>query len=103
MPWMDAGLAGDFGVDTLKPVALSGHNLILIRTAEGFRCFKDECSHQPVPLSEFGEVSGGRLVCHAHGAVFEVNDGGRPLCFPAVDSLVEFQVRIEGGILRVFV
>jgi nitrite reductase/ring-hydroxylating ferredoxin subunit len=53
----------------------------------------DQCPHQPVPLSEFGEVmalgssQSSVLVCHAHQAVFDLEKGGTCISGPALCGL----------------
>jgi nitrite reductase/ring-hydroxylating ferredoxin subunit len=76
------------------------HELILVRTGSAIQCFKDVCSHQDVKLSEFGEIIHGVIQCFAHGARFDPKNGA-PLCFPAKNSLEQYDVKIEDG--KVFV
>lgn len=101
--WIDVGAVADFSENELRPFSFGGRDVVVVKTSEGFFCFKDECSHQPVRLSDFGEVSGRNLLCHAHGACFDLSSAGRPLCFPAVNALECFRVRvIESRVLISF-
>ncbi|MFW7378591.1 MAG: Rieske (2Fe-2S) protein [Oligoflexus sp.] len=76
---------------------LQGLSLILFALEDDRpACFLDRCSHQDVRLSDFGKRSGDRLLCFAHGAVFDLHDGGvlRP---PACEALSSFPCRYQGG------
>jgi len=103
MPWVEVGPVSAFPLHSLKPVAVHGEQLVVAHTEHGWVCFRDECSHQPIPLSEFGEIIGDKLICHAHGAVFSLNGGGKPLCFPAVDSLSAYSIKIDGDIIYILI
>lgn len=81
------GLAAEFPEGTIVGKTVAGTEVILIRRLGQLQCYLDRCSHQPVKLSEFGEVSGGRLVCHAHGGTFDLDGKGRVLCDPPLDAL----------------
>lgn len=84
------------------PREIAGRPLIIITVNGSPLCFNDECAHQPVKLSEFGELGpGGYLMCHAHGACFDLKNGGLPLCFPATEALTEWKTRVVGGNLEV--
>ncbi len=95
--WHLVGLVDSFLMGVLTPLSLNERELVVVRTPEGVYCFDDQCAHQPVRLSEFGEFYQGQVVCHAHGARFELGQGGKPLCFPAVDSITMHQTRIQEG------
>lgn len=73
---------------------------IIVRSRSGvLAAFIDECSHQPVPLSEFGEIQGEVIVCHAHGACFGLGSNQRsPGCVlagPAKDPLKSIPTRVD--------
>jgi len=49
---------------------LLGINLVFFRTKEGIKCFKDQCPHRGVALSN-GMVANDELQCHYHGWSFD--------------------------------
>jgi nitrite reductase/ring-hydroxylating ferredoxin subunit len=81
------GGAAEFAEGAIVPRRVAGVEVILIRRLGQIQCYLDQCSHQPIKLSEFGEVSAGRLVCHAHGGTFDLDAKGRVVCDPPVDAL----------------
>jgi nitrite reductase/ring-hydroxylating ferredoxin subunit len=66
-------------------------------------CFLDQCAHQPVKLSEFGEIRSRVLVCHAHGGGFDLARGGKVLCGPPKEPLKGFKCREENGEVTVII
>jgi nitrite reductase/ring-hydroxylating ferredoxin subunit len=86
-----AGTPADFLEGQIVPRQLGGKDLILIRVQGQLMCFLDQCSHQPVKLSEFGEIREGVLVCHAHGGGFDLARGGMVLCGPPREPLKTFE------------
>ncbi|HET9514157.1 MAG TPA: cytochrome P450 [Gemmatimonadales bacterium] len=59
------------------PYALSaGCDVVVVRTAGGFRAFEGRCPHQGALLGE-GEMEGGLLVCRNHRWRFDPADGHR--------------------------
>ncbi len=95
--WVDVGAESDFALGSITPVVVNEENLIVVKSSSGLQCYVDECTHQPVPLSDFGEVVGDRLVCHAHGGQFDLRCGGKALCFPVVDSLKIRELKLVGN------
>jgi naphthalene 1,2-dioxygenase ferredoxin component len=93
--WIDVGTELDFKLNSLTPVRVAGQRLIIVNSSAGIQCFVDECTHQPIPLSDFGEVLDGRLICHAHGGQFDLECRGKALCFPLSQDLKSFNVKIE--------
>ncbi len=61
--------------------------VIVIRRLGKLHCFRDLCSHQPVKLSDFGELQNGRLICHAHAGLFDIENDGRVLSGPPLEPL----------------
>ncbi len=95
--WRLLGPLSNFPRGVIVPCQLGTRSLIVVHLGDSFYCFNDECAHQPVKLSEFGELgSSGVLLCHAHGACFDLRNGGLPLCFPAEESLVSWKTRVNG-------
>lgn len=86
-----AGKPADFPEGQMVARSLGGHDLIFVRLKGKLLCFLDQCAHQPVKLSEFGEIREGILVCHAHGGGFDLAKGGRVLCGPPRDPLTGYE------------
>ncbi|MEE4273713.1 MAG: FAD-dependent oxidoreductase [Thermoanaerobaculales bacterium] len=68
--------------------------LILLRAQGEIRAFSGRCPHQDAPLAD-GLLSGNRLVCPWHQAVFRASDG-ELLEPPSLDRLEVFDVEILG-------
>jgi 3-phenylpropionate/trans-cinnamate dioxygenase ferredoxin subunit len=94
--WVQVGTLKDMPEDQIIPVSLHGTDYILIRRGDAVSAFLDLCSHQQIKLSEFGEIQRGVLVCHAHGAAFDC-ENGQELCFPASAPLQSIPTRIHAG------
>ncbi len=98
-----AGISADFPEGRMVTRHIEGRDLVFLRRQGRMTCFADECPHQPVKLSEFGEVQGGRLVCHAHGGTFDLDGGGRVLCPPPLEGLHCFVVTEKNSQVTVFI
>lgn len=73
MPLINLSL-NDIPLDTPVPVEDSGSAVVVIRSAEGVRAYKDLCPHAFWPLSA-GAVNNGVLECPGHGWEFNVETG----------------------------
>ena len=98
-----AGSSDEFPEGKIVAKRLAGKNIILIRRQGVVQCYLDQCAHQPVKLSEFGEVREGRLVCHAHGGAFDLDNHGSVLCGPAIEALMGFRCDEGSGQVIVFI
>jgi len=97
------GLSSEFEEGAIVARKIGGTDLIFVRSRGKLRCFLDECSHQPVRLSDFGEVRGDRLTCHAHGGGFDLSCGGRAVCGPPRESLKEYRCIESSGQVSVII
>ena len=97
------GRSTDFSEGVLVARSIEGVEVILARVGGRVVCFLDQCSHQPVKLSEFGEIRSGVLVCHAHGGGFDLARGGKVLCGPPKGPLKGFHCHEENGEVSVIV
>ncbi len=79
----------------VKSFVLDNEVIAVCNTDDGFYAFKDQCSHQELPLSD-GELEGNVIMCAYHGAKFDVRTG-EPLCLPAFEPIETYEVRIENG------
>lgn len=95
------GSSTDFREGVITTRDVEGREVILVRLHGGLLCYLDRCAHQPVKLSEFGELRGGLLVCHAHGGGFDLARGGLAVCGPPKEPLTPFRCLEEKG--QVFV
>ena len=93
--WHRVGSVDSLRLGSLYPLSLAGRDVVVVRTTDGIFCFDDQCAHQPVRLSDFGEMDGCHVVCHAHGARFDLQGAGKPLCFPAVESIVMHRTLLD--------
>jgi cytochrome P450/nitrite reductase/ring-hydroxylating ferredoxin subunit len=67
-------------------LAAGGHDLVLLRTATGFKAYEGRCPHQGALLGE-GEMDGTALVCRNHRWRFSSVSGrrlGGPQCLTTV-------------------
>ena len=72
-----------------------GPDMIAVCNVEGkFYAFRDECTHQALPLSD-GTLEGKTLTCCYHSAEFDV-ETGEALSLPAVDAVETFELKVEG-------
>jgi nitrite reductase/ring-hydroxylating ferredoxin subunit len=90
----------DVPVDGFLPADVAGKPLVVLRHGSAVSCFYDQCSHQDVPLSLFGERQGHVLICQAHGAEFAITDG-QPLTPPACKALTAYPVRVFEGWIEI--
>ncbi len=79
-----------------------GSEMIAVCNVDGkFYAFRDECTHQALPLSD-GILEGNKITCIHHGAEFNV-ETGEALCLPAIDGVETYQVKVEGEDLLVLI
>ena len=79
-----------------------GIDMIAICNVDGtFYAFKDECTHQALPLSD-GSLEGKMLTCAYHSAEFNV-ETGEALCLPAVDDVETFELKVEGDDMYILI
>ena len=79
-----------------------GINMVAVCNVDGtFYAFRDECTHQALPLSE-GSLEGKTLTCAYHSAEFDV-ETGEALCLPAVDGVETFELKVEGDDIYILI
>src|SRR5262245_12994189 len=78
----------------MKEVSVSDTPVLLARVDGQCYALAAHCTHYGAPLAE-GYLSGDRIVCPWHHACFNARNGNleEP---PALDSLANYPVRIEG-------
>jgi NADPH-dependent 2,4-dienoyl-CoA reductase/sulfur reductase-like enzyme/nitrite reductase/ring-hydroxylating ferredoxin subunit len=78
----------------MKEVAVDERRILLARVGDNFHAVSATCPHYGGPLAE-GALCGTRVVCPWHHAAFNVVNGNLEDP-PALDSLISYQLRIEG-------
>ena len=80
-----------------------GDQLVAVSRVNGeLLAFSDICTHRQCNLSSGGEIEGTVIECECHGSRFDMKTG-EVVDGPATDPIPVFQVRDEGGELRVSV
>lgn len=97
------GSSDDFPEGQIVARTVAGLELVIIRSSGCLSVFEDRCSHQPVKLSEFGETHRGRLICHAHGGVFDIEQGGAVVKGPPCEALRPYQCEEIAGQVSVII
>ena len=101
--WQRAAALDDVWGDTVIAVKAGPVALVLVRSGEGtvddrVCAYRDACPHEKFPLSEWGQVENGVIVCQRHFWEFDAVTGKhisrieRPNC-----NLVGYAVKVEGG------
>ncbi len=92
--WIEGPLVSD--VEESKPFAFSSgeDEILLIRTKQGIRAFRNACAHQGLPLDRgMVDQEAGTITCPWHGFQFDSESGE---CFSAPQCQLEpFPLRIE--------
>lgn len=100
--WQRVAALDDVWSDTVVAAKAGAIALVLVRSGEGTDAdrvcaYRDACPHEKFPLSEWGRIEGGVLVCQRHFWEFEVDTGRhitriqRPNC-----DLARYDVKLEG-------
>jgi len=93
--------AQDIGPGEIKSFVV-GPDMVAVCNVEGkFYAFRDECTHQALPLSE-GTLEGKTLTCAYHSAEFNV-ETGEVLCLPAADDVETFELKVEDDDLYILI
>jgi 3-phenylpropionate/trans-cinnamate dioxygenase ferredoxin subunit len=88
----------DLDEGEMRLVEVDGRKIGVFRCAGGeLLAIEDRCSHDDGPLAE-GEFDGGSCTveCPRHGSLFDLRSG-RPKTLPAYRPVETFEVRVEGG------
>ena len=98
--WVEGPLVSQ--VDESKPFAFEcgEHNILLIKSRDGLRAYRNACAHQGLPLDGgLLDAAAGTITCPWHGFQFDSESGE---CFSAPQCQLEpFPLRTEAG--RIFV
>ncbi|WP_172328223.1 Rieske 2Fe-2S domain-containing protein [Mangrovicoccus sp. HB161399] len=115
MPWTDYSSAPPAGtqvcaladldrVQALTVDSAAGQfPLLLVRDGAGLRAFVNACPHQYLPLDYQGgnilSADGTRLMCTAHGAMFDAVTGAADLVAPC--GLDPVPLQLEDGMVLI--
>lgn len=104
--WHAAAQADDVWPDVVHGVRVAGVPVVLVRAGDGDEgavcAYRDACPHERFPLSEWGEIENGVLVCQRHFWEFDLATGRhvsritRPEC-----DLTRLPVKVESGTVYV--
>ncbi|NIP29894.1 MAG: Rieske 2Fe-2S domain-containing protein [Candidatus Dadabacteria bacterium] len=87
--------------DEIKSFIVENFVIAVCKVGDEFYAFRDECSHQTLPLSD-GYMDGEVVTCGYHGAEFNVKTG-EALCLPAVEPIETFNIKVEGEDILVLI
>ncbi len=95
MTFVPAGKTAEFEPGVMKVVTVDGTEVAVTQVEGNFHAFANECTHQNVRLTDFGELRGRRITCGLHDSSFDVKNG-RVTGGPAYEPLATYEVRVEG-------
>jgi 3-phenylpropionate/trans-cinnamate dioxygenase ferredoxin subunit len=99
--WMTVAREGEIEPGRAVVVEAGGRRLALCNVEGQYYCIDDVCTHDGGPLGE-GELIEDQIECPRHGALFDVKTG-RAVTLPAVLPVDTYEVRVEGGEIKVMV
>ncbi|SMF06757.1 Rieske (2Fe-2S) protein [Pseudobacteriovorax antillogorgiicola] len=100
MTWYNICKFDELQSDVLQRFELPAQAIVVVKSDDKVSAFQDRCSHQDIPLSDFGQIQDGEIICFAHGAKFCAADG-KVLCAPATAPLKAFPCKVESGVVMV--
>lgn len=93
--WIEALKEEALPLGQARSLRLGDERVLLVHGPEGWKAYKDECSHALVPLGDQA-LADGSLECPRHGARFDAASGAA-LTLPAVRPLASLPVKAEAG------
>ena len=90
---IDVGAVDDFADDSMTPVEIAGHEVLVIYQGGEFYALEDRCTHDNGILHD-GELLDGAVKCGRHGAKFDLESGRATL--PAVKKIRLYRTAVEG-------
>lgn len=96
--WQLVGQDDDVWSEAVNPAVAGMMKIVLVRTGDEICAYRDACPHEKFPLSEWGSIENGVLICGRHFWEFELGTGkhitrvARPNC-----DLTRLPVRVENG------
>ncbi|MEK9721383.1 MAG: non-heme iron oxygenase ferredoxin subunit [Quisquiliibacterium sp.] len=99
MGWIDVAAADELQIGEMKRLHPQGHKLLLCRTASGYYCIDEMCSHEDYSLW-FGSLKDDSIKCSLHGSYFDLTSG-KPLNEPANCPIRTYPVDLLDGRVRI--
>lgn len=98
--WLMGPRADDVSPDRPLAFEAEGAHVIVIRSKEGLRAFRNACAHQGLPLERgVCDAEAGTITCPWHGFQFDSASGE---CFSAPQCQLEpFPLRVTDGVVWV--
>ena len=98
--WVQGPRADAVAPDRAIAFEAEGADVIVIRSKEGLRAFRNACAHQGLPLERgVCDAEAGTITCPWHGFQFDSASGE---CFSAPQCQLEpFQLRVTDGVVWV--
>jgi nitrite reductase/ring-hydroxylating ferredoxin subunit/Fe-S cluster biogenesis protein NfuA len=98
--WVEGPRADDVSPDRPMAFEFEDTQVIVIRSKEGLRAFRNACAHQGLPLERgVCDVESGTITCPWHGFQFDSASGE---CFSAPQCQLEpFPLRVTDGVVWV--
>lgn len=91
--WLEGPTLEDVGAASLFAFECDKHNVLLVKTEQGYRAYRNACAHQGLPLDGgMLDDATGTLTCPWHGFQFDAESGE---CFSAPQCQLEpFPLRV---------
>ena len=98
--WVQGPRADEVAADRPLAFEADGAHVIVIRSKEGLRAFRNACAHQGLPLERgVCDAESGTITCPWHGFQFDSASGE---CFSAPQCQLEpFPLRVTDGVVWV--
>ena len=93
--FVNVGRVADFPEGSLKKVAVSGEDVLVVCLGGRLYAIANSCTHRGGPLNE-GELEDGKVVCPWHGGQFDLATG-KVVSPPPMKDATSFEVRIDGA------
>jgi len=103
--WRDVGAVADLQPGATRVVVIDDEEVALFNLDGEFYAIKNFCTHDGSPLLFDGldsanQISGGKVTCPHHGAMFCIRTGAA-LSPPAYEDTPTYVVRIINGIVQI--
>ena len=93
--WVCIAATEDIPAQQITAVQWQTHDLLVYYTGGTYYVYRDQCTHEEVPLSD-GYLVKDAIVCRLHGAKFDLVSG-RCLRAPAGQNLHAYGVAVREG------
>src|SRR5712692_8159699 len=93
--YLPVAKTSDFTDGVIRGFRVDGKDVAVVRWNDRYYAFQNACTHSNYYFNYLEIQDGGRILCDAHGAVFDLASG-RVLKGPAANDLPLYQVRVDG-------